>query len=102
MFPRRLSQGLSGACRFSRGQRVLYLALSHRHQHGQELPGCQGRRPPGSDIDAQEAEQYEGQSALKEYETPERFLLKDEIAATCSRRLKICRKIAHGDHPAGT
>jgi len=43
---------------------------------------AQGRRPPGSDIDAQEAEQYEGQSLLKEYETPERLLLKDEIAAT--------------------
>ncbi len=43
---------------------------------------AQGRRPPSSDIDAQEAEQYEGQSSLKEYETPERLLLKDEIAAT--------------------
>ncbi len=43
---------------------------------------AQSRRPPGSDIDAQEAEQYEGQSFLKEYETPERLLLKDEIAAT--------------------
>lgn len=43
---------------------------------------AQGRRPPGSDIDAQEAEQYEGESQLKEYETPERLLLKDEIAAT--------------------
>jgi len=45
-------------------------------------PGSDIRRPPGSDIDAQEAEQYEGQSFLKEYETPERLLLKDEIAAT--------------------
>lgn len=43
---------------------------------------AQGRRPPSSDIDVQEAEQYEGQSFLKEYETPERLLLKDEIAAT--------------------
>ena len=43
---------------------------------------AQGRRPPGSDIDAQEAEQYEGQSYLKDYETPERMLLKDEIQAT--------------------
>lgn len=43
---------------------------------------AQGRRPPGSDIDAQEAEQYEGQSFLKEMETPERLLLKDEIEAT--------------------
>ena len=43
---------------------------------------AQGRRPPGSDIDAQEAEQFDGQSMLKEYETPERLLLKDELEAT--------------------
>jgi RNA polymerase sigma-70 factor (ECF subfamily) len=43
---------------------------------------AQGRRPPGSDIDAQEAEQYDGQSSLKEYQTPERMLLRDEIEAT--------------------
>lgn len=49
---------------------------------------AQGRRPPGSDIDAQEAEQYEGQSLLKEYETPERLLLKDEIAATVFRAIE--------------
>ena len=40
------------------------------------------RRPPGSDIDAMEAEQYEGVTGLKEYDTPERLLLKDEIQAT--------------------
>lgn len=49
---------------------------------------AQGRRPPGSDIDAQEAEQYEGQSFLKEYETPERLLLKDEIEATVFRAIE--------------
>ena len=49
---------------------------------------AQGRRPPGSDIDAQEAEQYEGQSLLKEYETPERLLLKDEIEATVFRAIE--------------
>jgi RNA polymerase sigma-70 factor (ECF subfamily) len=38
-----------------------------------------GRRPPRSDIDAQDAEQYEGATGLKEYATPERLLLKDEI-----------------------
>jgi RNA polymerase sigma-70 factor (ECF subfamily) len=40
-----------------------------------------GRRPPRSDIDAQDAEQYEGATGLKEYATPERLLLKDEIQA---------------------
>ena len=38
-----------------------------------------GRRPPRSDIDAQDAEQYEGATGLKEYATPERLLLRDEI-----------------------
>lgn len=49
---------------------------------------AQGRRPPGSDIDAQEAEQYEGESYLKEYETPERLLLKDEIEATVYKAIE--------------
>jgi RNA polymerase sigma-70 factor (ECF subfamily) len=49
---------------------------------------AQGRRPPGSDIDAQDAEQYEGQSLLKEYETPERLLLKDEIEATVFKAIE--------------
>jgi RNA polymerase sigma-70 factor (ECF subfamily) len=40
---------------------------------------AQGRRPPVSDIDSQQAEQYEGVSYLKEYGTPERLLLRDEI-----------------------
>lgn len=40
---------------------------------------AQSRRPPGGDIDASEAEQYEGESALKEYASPEREVLKDEI-----------------------
>jgi len=40
-----------------------------------------GRRPPRNDIDAQDAEQYEGATGLKEYATPERLLLKDEIQA---------------------
>ena len=38
-----------------------------------------GRRPPRTDIDAQDAEQYEGAAGLKEYATPERMLMKDEI-----------------------
>jgi RNA polymerase sigma-70 factor (ECF subfamily) len=40
-----------------------------------------GRRPPDEDIDSQEAEQYEGSSRLKDYATPERICLKDEIAS---------------------
>ena len=42
----------------------------------------ESRRPPVSDVDAAEAEQLSGQSDLKEYATPERLLLKEEIQNT--------------------
>ena len=42
---------------------------------------AQGRRPPDSDIDAEEAEQYDGAFRLHELDTPESMLLKDEISA---------------------
>ena len=38
-------------------------------------------------VDAQEAEQYEGAAGLKEYDTPERLILKDEIQATIARAI---------------
>ncbi len=38
-----------------------------------------GRRPPDSDIDAGDAEQYEGATALKEIATPERMAVKAEV-----------------------
>ena len=40
---------------------------------------AQSRRPPGNDIEATDAEQFEGPSALKETATPESMLLRDEI-----------------------
>ena len=40
------------------------------------------RRPPRADIDAVEAEQYDSATGLKEYATPERMLLKEEIKET--------------------
>jgi RNA polymerase sigma-70 factor (ECF subfamily) len=43
---------------------------------------AQGRRPPDEDVSALDAEQYEGESALKEYATPEHLMLKDEIEKT--------------------
>jgi RNA polymerase sigma-70 factor (ECF subfamily) len=43
---------------------------------------AQGRKLPSVDIDAQEAEQYEGESSLKDYDTPEHISLKDEIEST--------------------
>jgi len=47
----------------------------------------QSRRPPGEDIDSQEAEQYEGASRLKEYATPENHLLKEEIEQTVNQAI---------------
>jgi len=43
---------------------------------------AQKRRLPNVDIDAQEAEQFEGATGLKEYATPERMLLRGEIEQT--------------------
>ncbi|MDX1824652.1 MAG: RNA polymerase sigma factor RpoE [Thiohalomonadales bacterium] len=43
---------------------------------------AQGRRPPNDDIEATEAETYEGESALKDYASPERETLRDEIRET--------------------
>lgn len=42
----------------------------------------QGRRPPDTDIDAEEAEQFEGESNLKESASPERLALRDELERT--------------------
>src|SRR5690625_3321316 len=43
---------------------------------------AQSRRPPESDIDAQDAEQYDYESRLKEQETPEGLVERDEVART--------------------
>ncbi|MFM2319565.1 MAG: polymerase sigma factor RpoE [Pseudomonadota bacterium] len=47
----------------------------------------QGRRAPTNDIDADEAEQFEGESALKEYGTPENEMLRDEIQTMVSQAI---------------
>ena len=46
------------------------------------------RRPPKGDIDAQDAEQYEGATGLREYATPERMILKDEIEKTVASAIE--------------
>ena len=43
---------------------------------------ARSRRPPASDVDAQEAEYYGGESGLKDQASPERNLLSDEIGKT--------------------
>lgn len=42
----------------------------------------QGRKPPNVDIDAEDASYIEGESELKDYATPERLLVRDEIEKT--------------------
>lgn len=49
---------------------------------------AQNRRPPGSDIDAQEAEQFMESASLRENATPERMALTEEIQATVNRAIE--------------
>ena len=49
---------------------------------------AQGHRPPSEDIDASDAEQYDGESALKEYASPERELLTDEIQRVVAKAIE--------------
>jgi RNA polymerase sigma-70 factor (ECF subfamily) len=49
---------------------------------------AQGRRLPNVDIEVQDAEQFEGVSALKEYATPESMLRRDEIQDAISRTIE--------------
>lgn len=46
------------------------------------------RRAPTSDLDAQEAEQYDGASGLKEYATPEHETLTEEIGHTVAEAMQ--------------
>ncbi|EKE84811.1 RNA polymerase sigma factor RpoE [Idiomarina xiamenensis] len=48
---------------------------------------AQGRKPPASDIDADEAEFYEGSGALKDNSSPESMLLTDEIRDVVMRTI---------------
>ena len=47
----------------------------------------QGRRPPGDDVEAETAEQLEAGYRLKEYATPEREALSNEIAEVVKQAL---------------
>lgn len=49
---------------------------------------AQGRRTPANDVDAEEAEYYEGADALREVDSPERLMLSDEIKAVVFETLE--------------
>lgn len=48
----------------------------------------QSRRPPDADVDSSEAEQYEGESELKDNATPEHLLLREEIEHTVANAIE--------------
>ena len=48
----------------------------------------QGRRPPGSDMEIDDAELIGGNTGLRDQATPERNLLTEEIATTVNRALE--------------
>jgi RNA polymerase sigma-70 factor (ECF subfamily) len=48
---------------------------------------AQKRRPPASDIDAADAEQYDMESRLKDRATPENMLMRDEIKRTVNEAI---------------
>jgi len=47
-----------------------------------------GRRPPDSDVSSEDAEFYDGDHGLKDLESPERSLLRDEIEGTVHRTIQ--------------
>lgn len=49
---------------------------------------AQGRRPPSSDIDAIEAENYESGGALKEISNPENLMLSEELRQIVFRTIE--------------
>lgn len=53
---------------------------------------ARGRRPPDSDIAADDAEYYGGDSALKDNHSPERELLRDEIEQVVNRTMELLPK----------
>ncbi|NOY73590.1 MAG: RNA polymerase sigma factor RpoE [Gammaproteobacteria bacterium] len=42
----------------------------------------QGRRPPAVDVEVLDAEQFDGSTDLKDYGTPEEYLIRDEVEKT--------------------
>lgn len=47
-----------------------------------------GRRPPGTDVDVEDAEYYEAGGALRDQENPESQLFRDELSAVVNAAIK--------------
>ena len=62
-------------------------AVPYCGQYSKELPVAQGRRPPSSDVDAGDAENFESSGALKEISNPENLMLSEELRAVVFRTI---------------
>ncbi|WP_111640389.1 RNA polymerase sigma factor RpoE [Marinimicrobium alkaliphilum] len=49
---------------------------------------ARNRRPPASDVEVQDAEFYTGSEALKDIDTPENSLMRDELQATVDKAIR--------------
>ncbi len=49
---------------------------------------ARGRRPPASDVEVEDAEYYSGSEALKDVDTPEGNLFRDELQAAVNQAIK--------------
>lgn len=54
---------------------------------------AQSRRPTQGGVDSQEAEQFENAHELRDYATPEKQLMRDQVETVITEPLRICRMI---------
>lgn len=67
---------------------LLYMAVSDCCKYSEKLLVAQGRRPPSSDVDAIEAENFESGGALKEISNPENLMLSEELRQIVFRTIE--------------
>lgn len=71
------------------GEIVLFiLAVSHCREYSKNYLVAQGRRPPSSDVDAIDAENFESGGALKEISNPENLMLSEELRQIVFRTIE--------------
>lgn len=67
---------------------LLYMAVSDCCKYSENYLVAQGRRPPSSDVDAIEAENFESGGALKEISNPENLMLSEELRQIVFRTIE--------------
>lgn len=71
-----------------RGIALLYWLYRIAVNTAKNYPVAQGRRPPSSDVDAIEAENFESGGALKEISNPENLMLSEELRQIVFRTIE--------------